>query len=122
MARVSVWEAAGRRIWMVDDERAVIAAPQDALDLVGDAWGHEAEVVAVPVALLSPEFFRLSSGLAGEVTQKLVNYHLVLAVVGDVSSYVAASDALGDYVRESNRGRHVWFVPDEAALRARLGG
>ena len=43
-----------------------------------------------------------------------------LAVVGDIAGKVAASAALADWVRESNRGRSLWFVPDLDALAARL--
>jgi hypothetical protein len=41
-------------------------------------------------------------------------------VVGDVSAHLAQSDALRDFVIESNRGEHVWFVRDLAELEARL--
>lgn len=108
------------RVLFVDPDGPQIASTQDALDLVGEAFGCEAELVAVPASRLSPEFFRLRSGLLGEVTQKLVNYRLRLAVVGDVTDHVAASDAFRDYVREANRGSHTWFVDDEAALVERL--
>jgi hypothetical protein len=49
-----------------------------------------------------------------------VNYRLMFAIVGDVSTYVAASDALRDFVVECNRGREVFFVSDIAELEARL--
>jgi hypothetical protein len=94
--------------------------PATATDLIGDAWGHDVRMVAVPVERLDPDFFRLKSGVAGELTQKLVNYRLHLAVVGDIAAHVAASDALRDYVSESNRGRHVWFVADGDELEERL--
>ena len=67
-----------------------------------------------------PDFFDLRTGLAGAVLQKLVNYHLRVAIVGDVTREVAASKAFADFVTESNRGGHVWFVRDEAELEARL--
>ncbi|MFD1824198.1 MULTISPECIES: DUF4180 domain-containing protein [Mumia] len=108
------------RVLLVDAEGPAISSEQDALDLVGDAFGCEAQLIAVPVARLSPEFFRLRSGLLGEVTQKLVNYRLRLAVVGDVAGHVAGSDAFRDFVREANRGTQTWFVADESALAGRL--
>ena len=74
----------------------------------------------VPVARLAPEFFVLTSGVAGAVVQKFVNYRVRLAVVGDVSGFVAESTALRDFVREANRGRQTWFVADEAELAGRL--
>ena len=82
--------------------------------------GSGAKVVAVPLARLGPDFLRLSSGVAGHVLQKLVNYRFQIAVLGDVSAAVAASDPLRDFVRESNRGQTVWFVDDLSALAAKL--
>ena len=35
-----------------------------------------------------------------------------MAIVGDISRFMATSDALRDFVRESNRGTQVWFLPD----------
>ena len=100
-----------------------IASGQDALDLIGEAWAVQAEVVAVPAGRLAPAFFDLRSGLAGEFVQKLVNYRLRLAILGDISAHVGASDALRDFVRESNRGGHVWFLdgPDDLAQRLASG-
>lgn len=56
-------------------------------------------MIAVPVARFDPEFFRLRSGLAGEITQKFVNYRSKLAVIGDISEKAAESVALRDFVR-----------------------
>ena len=41
--------------------------------------------------------------------------------LGDTSAHLAASGALRAMVAESNRHDHIWFVPDLAALDARLG-
>lgn len=97
-----------------------VASEQDALDqLIGAAF-YRAEVVAVPAPRLDDGFFDLSSGLAGAIMQKFVNYHLRLVVLGDISHHLRASSALPDLVRESNQGRHIWFLPDLDALAARL--
>lgn len=114
-------EMNGTRVLVLAGEGPAVSTPDDASDLVGDAWAHASTVVAVPVARLDPAFFDLSSGVAGELTQKLVNYRLRLAIVGDIAEHVEASRALRDFVWESNRGASVWFVPDEAALAAKLG-
>jgi Domain of unknown function (DUF4180) len=92
----------------------------DAVDLIGDALGRGADLVAVPVERLTDEFFALSTGLAGAVTQKFVNYRLRLAIVGDISEYSANSGALRDFVRETNRGRQLWFVATQEELAQRL--
>src|SRR5687767_2550850 len=93
----------------LDGERA-------ATDVIGEAFSAGARVIAVPVERLGPDFLTLSTRIAGEVIQKFVNYGFQVAFVGDVSAEVAASNALRDFVRESNRGRHVWFVADLAEL------
>ncbi|WP_340374201.1 DUF4180 domain-containing protein [Streptomyces sp. SS7] len=97
----------------LDGERA-------ALDLIGDAMGHDAELVVVPAERCGEEFFRLRSGVAGAVVQKFANYRLRLAVVGDISRHLADSSALRDFVYEANRGRQLWFVADEDELAERL--
>jgi len=90
----------------------------DAIELM---YGTEAEWLAVPVARLDPTFFDLRSGVAGDLAQKFVNYGQKVAIVGDISEHVERSDALRDFVRESNRGAHLWFVTDAEELARRLG-
>ncbi len=113
-------DRSGIRVLHLEAEGETLSTPDDAADLVGSAWSHDAAMVAVPAERLDAAFFDLRSGIAGEITQKLVNYRIRLAVVGDISEHVAASDALRDYVWESNRGEHVWFVDDDAVLAERL--
>ena len=113
-------DSTGIRVLHLETEGEPISTPDDASDLVGTAWSHNANMVAVPVERLDPEFFRLRSGIAGEITQKFVNYRLRLAVVGDIAELVDASDALRDFVWESNIGEQIWFVADEAALAEKL--
>jgi hypothetical protein len=105
-----------------DADGPVIGTVQDALDLIGDAFAHaEVDVVAVAADRLDERFFALDSGLAGEIMQKFVNYQLQLVIVGDIARQLAASRALRALVRESNQGRHVWFVANLDELDTRLG-
>ncbi|HDS1148258.1 MULTISPECIES: DUF4180 domain-containing protein [Stenotrophomonas] len=89
-------------------------------DRVGDALGHQAEWIAVPVQRLSPDFFELRTGIAGHWLQMLVNYRLRFAALGDVSAYRAQSASLDAWITECNRGRDGCFVADWDALLARL--
>ncbi|WP_406278162.1 DUF4180 domain-containing protein [Embleya sp. NBC_00896] len=107
-------------LWMCADDGPRVREVRDALDLIGDAGFNGAEWVVVPVSRLDEDFFRLRTGVAGEIMQKFANYRLRLAVVGDITAYTAASGPLTDLVRECNRGRHVWFVPDLDTLTTRL--
>jgi hypothetical protein len=115
-----VRELAGVRVLVCEAEGPSVDGERGATDLIGDALGEGADLVAVPVARLAPGFLDLKTRIAGEVLQKFVNYGRRIAIVGDISEAVGASPALRDFVRESNRGRHVWFVADLAELEAKL--
>jgi hypothetical protein len=41
-------------------------------------------------------------------------------VRGDLSEHLARSASLRAFVQECNRGRHLWFVADDAELGDRL--
>lgn len=115
-----VLEIGGARVLVLDANGGPVMTDRDASDLVGLAMEAGATWLAVPVPRLGPAFFDLSTRIAGETIQKLVNYRISLAVVGDLSAEIAASKALHDFVYESNKGRHVWFVADLAELERRL--
>lgn len=118
-----ILEAGATRVLVLDDDGPRLGAPQDFLDIIGALWGEAVGVtfVAIPVARLAPEFFDLRTGLAGDALQKFVNYGVQVALVGDVSEHVASSNALAEFVYESNQGPHVWFCADLDELRGRLG-
>lgn len=110
----------GIRVLAADPQGPAVRTERDAVDLIGAGMEHGAAWVAVPAARLGDDFFRLETRIAGETIQKFVNYQMRLAVVGDLSAHLARSKALRDFVYESNRGLHVWFVADLAELEARL--
>lgn len=119
-AKPEVREIAGQRVHVWDAEGPSLAEDRNLSDLVGELFGSGARLVAIPLERLGPEFLHLSSGVAGAVLQKLVNYRFQVAVLGDVSAAAAVSDPLRDFVRESNRGTTVWFVSDLGELEAKL--
>ena len=93
-----------------------VAGASAAVELIASLrYETDCEKMALSKACLDESFFRLSSGLAGEVLQKFVNYQMRLAIVGDFSHYT--SKPLQDFIRESNQGSQVGFLPtEEAAL------
>jgi hypothetical protein len=105
----------------VGTDDTIVASEGDVNDLIGETFADGAMIIAIPVDRLSPDFFQLRSGFAGAVAQKMVNYHRTLAVIGDITAYLAESNALRDWVRETNKGTDLWFLPDEVALIDRLG-
>ena len=118
---MSVPRIAGTKVFVCPDEGPCLADYANLTGLIGDLYGAGGvDLVAIPLGRLGPDFLRLSSGVAGEVLQKLVNYHFQVAVIGDTADAQAGSGPLRDFIRESNRGRTVWFVDDLAGLEAKL--
>ena len=108
------------RLFVVGSTGPRLGRPDDAVDLMSRAWEQKADVVVVPVERFVPEFFVLRSLLAGEFTQKFVNYGVRLAILGDISAKTGERTALADFVRECNRGTSILFVPDVDTLLAKL--
>jgi hypothetical protein len=114
------FELHGLRVYECPTAGGPPRSAKDATEIIGAAWGVQAKLVVLRADWLGDDFFRLSTRVAGEVVQKLVDYGLRVAIVGDISDRVAGSEPLGDWVRECNRGRQVWFVADLDELAERL--
>lgn len=115
-----VVDLAGVRCLVVGEAWPVIETADGARSLVEAAMSEGARLIAVPANRLGARFFELRTGVAGEILQKMVNYGFKFAVVGDVSSHVAASNAFRDLVIEAERGHDLFFVDDVDALARRL--
>ncbi len=116
----TIYELAGARVMELVGEGVPLRTGRDATDLIGDASGREASVVAVPVARMHEDFFRLRTGVAGEFTQKFVTYGVRLVIVGDIERYLAESEALRDFVVECNSRDEIWFVRDREEMHERI--
>lgn len=104
---------------LVRELEAPVASGPAAVELLANIrYETGCSAVVLPKELLDESFFRLSSGLAGEVLQKFVNYQMRLAIVGDLSHYT--SKPLKDFIYESNKGTQVGFWPTEEAALAWL--
>jgi hypothetical protein len=99
-------------IAVIDSSAPLITDVQSALDLIASiGFEHNITKIVIGKAAFSEDFFRLSSGLAGEVVQKFVTYGFRVAIVGDFSGYT--SKPLRSYIYECNTGRHLNFAADE---------
>ncbi len=74
----------------------------------------ETKNIVIDKTLVADNFFILSSGFAGDVLQKYINYGGRIAIYGDYSHYT--SKPLHDFIYESNKGNDIFFVStlDEA--------
>lgn len=95
-----------------------LATEADATGIIGDLYGSDASTLAIPLGRLASDFWDLKNRKAGLFIQKLMNYRLRVAFVGDLAAEIARSEALRDYVRECRRGRDVIFVDRVEDLEA----
>lgn len=97
---------------LVRSDSPVIVDVRSALDLLISAeYSVGTGNIVINKELIVNDFFVLSTGLAGEILQKYVNYGGRIAVYGDYSRYT--SRPLKDFICESNRGRNAFFVSTE---------
>ncbi len=74
-------ERESKKYIMLDSDKASIASEQDALDLIGVCFEHDVQLLMIDADVLSDDFFKLRTGLAGQVIQKFINYRVKVAVV-----------------------------------------
>lgn len=102
----------------VQSENIMISDADSALELLGTVdYETKCNKIIIDKSAVTEEFFKLSTGIAGVVLQKFINYRKKIAIIGDYSQYT--SRPLQDFIYESNRGRDIFFVEnlDEAAER-----
>ena len=94
---------------VVTAREKVITDTQSALDLIMTVkYDAGTNNILLDKKLIVEDFFILSTGMAGEILQKFVNYGVRCAIYGDFSRYT--SKPLQDFIYESNKGRDVFFV------------
>lgn len=92
------------------DKKFIISETQDALDLISDLGNFNCNRIIVRESNLHIDFFRLSTGLAGDILQKFSTYRVKLAIIGDFTKYLSKS--LNDFIVESNKGNLIFFLND----------
>ncbi|MBQ8375162.1 MAG: DUF4180 domain-containing protein [Clostridia bacterium] len=93
----------------VASDEMLIVDEQSALDLLMTAqYEAETKYIVVDKNAITEKFFILSSGIAGAVLQKIINYKGKIAIYGDFTKYT--SKPLKDFIYESNHGKDVFFA------------
>jgi len=105
---IQITEENGTNFALINSDDIVIRDAQDALDLLANCSYQGASKMIIHKEHITPQFFDLKTGLAGDVLQKFSNYGTQLAIVGDFSGYTSKS--LKDFIYESNKGRRIVFV------------
>jgi len=96
----------------------VIRTVEDALGLMSDCIYQGARNIIINERNIIPDFFDLTTRLAGDILQKFSNYNVKLAVVGDYSKY--HSQSLLDFINESNEAGNINFVKSLTEAKNRL--
>lgn len=114
-----IHEKDGDRVAQVVCDSIIIKTEQDALDLMVDPALEGSRRIILRKENIAPEFFDLSTRLAGGILQKFVMYRVKLAIIGDFSD---ASESLKAFIYESNRGNEIFFCPDVENAKTKLFG
>lgn len=106
---IRIAKVEGSDVAVVESSEVIIRDAQDALDLMATIrYNHGCNMAVIDKENITEDFFRLRTGLAGEILQKFTNYCFVVAIVGNFDMY--DSKSLRDFIFESNRGKQVFFV------------
>lgn len=97
-----------KRIAELETEDIAIQTTDDGLNLVGTMYFDGYDALIIRKEQITPDFFDLKNGMAGEILQKFSTYRIALVIVGDFSSFTSKS--LSNFILESNKGKQVNFM------------
>ncbi|MEW6552689.1 MAG: DUF4180 domain-containing protein [Actinomycetota bacterium] len=116
---VSVNRDGTPHIAIIHSADILIADVDDALDLMATvAHEHGCDAMVISKSAITERFFDLKTGLAGEILRKFTNYRFKVAIIGDFEVY--SSPSLRGFLRESNQGNQLFFLPTEESAIARF--
>ena len=99
------------KIAEVISDDTIINKSEDGLDLLGNLYYQGFDKILIHEKNITPNFFDLKNGIAGEILQKFSTYRVRLAIVGDFSKYTSKS--LNAFIYESNKGRQINFLTSQ---------
>ena len=97
----------------------LIETAENGADLMADFCFQGFDGIILHEKNISPAFFDLKNGMAGEILQKFSNYHMKLAIVGE---FISCTDkSIQDFMYESNKRGQINFVGSSEAAIEKLG-
>lgn len=96
------------KIAEIVSDTIVIKTSEDGLDLLGNLYYQDFDKIVIQEKNITPDFFDLQNGMAGEILQKFSNYRVRLAIVGDFTPY--SSKSIKDFIYESNKKGQINIV------------
>ena len=77
-------------------------------DLLVDIYYQGIDHIIINEKNITPDFFNLKSGMAGEILQSISNFRFKLSIKGDISKY--DSKSLHSFIAESNDLGQISFI------------
>jgi hypothetical protein len=103
-----------------EPDSAFLASVRDIDRLIEACFADQANATLLYAANMTPAFFDLSSGEAGEILQKLRNYQIRLAVVY-IPGSVVFSSRFGEMLADEQGGPHFGVFESRQAAVDWLG-
>jgi len=97
-----------KKIAELISDKTLISDTRDGLEIIGNVYYQGYDNLIIHQKNLSPQFFDLKNGIAGEVFQKFTNYRIRLFIIGDFKRMEGKS--LYSFILESNKGKQINFV------------
>ncbi|MGE5677520.1 MAG: DUF4180 domain-containing protein [Pseudomonadota bacterium] len=110
----------GRRYMECTSSDTGLTGEKDALELVTACFENDTDLLLLDHSVLSVDFFRLSTGVAGEILQKLVNYRIKTAAV--IPSGATDNARFKEMALEANKGSHFRIFDTREEAESWLAG
>lgn len=97
-----VKEKENKRYILCDSAETQFISEQDSLDMIAVCFENNTNLIMLNAEVLADDFFKLRTGLAGQLLQKFVNYQIKVAVV--LTNEQRIMGKFKEFLAEANRG------------------
>ena len=113
-----IHQQAETRIAELVADHVIISNAEEGLQILVDLYYQDFDKIILHEINITPGFFDLKTGLAGEILQKFSNFRVQLVIVGTFSQYQGQS--IKDFIFESNKGQLINFLPSVEEAKKKL--
>lgn len=105
---IEIHQIGDHKIAEIRAEEILVHNPGEGLQLLVDLYYQDFDKIIIHEKNITPDFFDLKTGIAGEILQKFSNYRVRLVIVGEFIRFPGQS--IKDFIFESNKGRQINFL------------
>ncbi len=106
--QIKVHSINDKQVAEIISDDILLKTAQDGLDLLGNLYYEEVDVIMIHEKNIVPDFFNLKTKIAGNILQKFAQYRMPLIIVGNFSKF--ESESLNAFIVESNKGKQINFI------------